>query len=268
VSSPPRLIATDLDGTIVRSDGTISARTVAAFTRAERAGTRFVFVTSRSPRGVKPVVAGFGNRGTAICANGALVYDLATDAVLAERLIAPADLAAAARALRGAIPGIGIAVEYWDGRVSDDVYEPATWELAESIPRLADEVLFGRPGAKLLGRHMGHTPDELLLKAASACDRIVAVSHSNGVSLIEASAIGVSKASAVAELAATFGIGREAVMAFGDMPNDLAMLSWAGTSCAVANAHPDVRAVATHVIGNCADDGVAQFLEGVYGKEA
>ena len=93
---------------------------------------------------------------------------------------------------------------------------------------------------------------------------LVSVWHYNGKGLIEAAAIGVSKATAVAELAADHGIGREAVIAFGDMPNDLPMLSWAGTSCAVANAHPDVLAAATHVIGANDADGVAQYLEELY----
>ncbi len=261
----PELIVTDLDGTIIRPDGTISDRTVAAFARAERTGARFAFVTSRSPRGLEPVISAFGRQGTAICANGALVYDLAEELVVSARLITPVDLAAAARALRAAIPGIGIAVEYWDGHVADDVYEPVTWELTLTIPRLPDDVLFSEPGAKLLGRHMDYTPDELLLLAVPACEGIVTVSHSNALSLIEANAIGVSKASAVADLAATLQIGPESVVAFGDMPNDLGMLSWAGISCAVGNAHADVLEATTHVVGACADDGVAEFLEKLYG---
>jgi hypothetical protein len=264
VRTIPKLVATDLDGTIVRSDGTISQRTVAAFARAERAGALFTFVTGRPPRVMKPIAAAFGNRGMAICANGALVYDLATEAISAQRLIAPDSLAAAARALRAAIPGIGIAVEYGDGHVADSVYEAATFDLNLAIPRVADEVLFSKPGAKLLARHLSHTPDELLLKASPVCDGIVTVSHSNGKSLIEASAIGVSKASAIAELAAEHGIGPDEVVAFGDMPNDLPMLSWAGTSCAVANAHPEVLATATRVIGTNDADGVAAYLETLF----
>ena len=261
----PALIVTDLDGTIIRPDGTISGRTVAAFSRAERAGTRFAFVTSRSPRGLEPVTAAFGSRGTAICANGALVYDLAKESVVMARLISPADLTAAARALRTAVPGIGVAVEYSDGHVADNAYEPVTWELSLVIPRLTDDVLFSKPGAKLLARHMDYAPDELLLKAVPACEGIVTVSHSNAPSLIEANAIGVSKASAVGELAAALGIGRESVVAFGDMPYDLGMLSWAGVSCAVSNAHADVLAAATHIVGTCADDGVADYIEQLYG---
>jgi Cof subfamily protein (haloacid dehalogenase superfamily) len=253
----PRLIATDLDETI-------SDRTVAAFARAEQAGARFVLVTGRPPRVMKSVAAAFGHRGTAICANGALTYDMATDQVIGQRLIPPEDLAAAVAALRAAIPGIGIAVEYADGHAADELYQAARWNVNTTIPRVPDDVLFARPAAKLLGRHMSHTPDELLAAAAPVLDGLVNVSHSNGKSLIEVSAADVSKASSLALLAARLGIGPQAVVAFGDMPNDLPMLAWAGTSCAVANAHPDVLAAATHVIGGLADDGVAAYLEGLF----
>ncbi len=261
----PLLVATDLDGTIIRDDGTISARTVAAFARAEAAGARIVVVTGRPPRVMSPVVAAFGGRGMAICSNGALTYDMRTGDVRAGNLIAPRDLAAAARALREAVPGIGIALEYADGHAADRVFSTVTWVLDEPIPRHDDDVLFARPAAKLLARHLDYTPDELLAVTAPALDGIVCVSHSNGQGLVEASAIGVSKASAVAELAASLGIGPERIVAFGDMPNDLPLLTWAGTSCAVANAHPDVLAAATHVIGGVAEDGVAGYLDAIFG---
>jgi HAD superfamily hydrolase (TIGR01484 family) len=257
----PQLVATDLDGTIIRSDGTISARTVAAFARVEQAGRRFVLVTGRPPRLMVKITAAFGNRGVAICSNGALTYDMRTGLTTAGPLIAPAQLAAAARALRTAVPGIGIGVEYPDGWAADNVFHSISFDLNVEIPRPGDAVLFARPAAKLLARHMAYTPDELLALAKPVLDGLVAVTHSNGTGLIEAVAAGVSKATAVAELAARHGIGRHAVVAFGDMPNDLPLLSWAGTSCAVANAHPDVLAAATHVIGSNDDDGVAEFLE-------
>lgn len=260
----PLLVATDLDGTIIHGDGTISDRTVAAFARVEDAGARFVLVTGRPPRVMVNIAARFGHRGTAICANGAVTYDMHTDTVTAGRLIAPAELAAAAAALRAAIPGIGIAVEYPDGRAADGVFQAIMFEMDKSIPRPGDEAMFARPASKLLGRHLEYTPDELLALAAPALDGLVSVSHSNGKGLIEASATGVSKATAVAELAAGYGITPQAVIAFGDMPNDLPLMHWAGTSCAVANAHPDVLAAATHVIGSNDADGVAEYLEQLY----
>jgi len=184
--------------------------------------------------------------------------------VAAGRLIAPADLAAAAAALRAAVPGIGIAVEYPDGRAADAAFQAISWDANESIPRPVEETLFARPAAKLLGRHLGYSPDELLALAAPVLTGLVSVSHSNGKGLIEAAAIGVSKATAVAELAGRHGITAEEVIAFGDMPNDLPLLAWAGTSCAVANAHPDVLAAATCVIGSNDTDGVAEYLERLY----
>jgi hypothetical protein len=264
VGEQPALVATDLDGTIVRGDGTISERTVAALARVERAGARFVLVTGRPPRMMRPIARAFSHRGTAICANGALAYDLGTETVESLHLIEPPALAAAAAALRDAVPGIGIAVEYPDGHAADFVYQALNWDVNSTIPRVADEILFSRPASKLLGRHFGHTCDDLLALALPELEGLVSVTHSNSKGLVEAAALGVSKATVVEELAAGLGIGRESVVAFGDMPNDLPLLAWAGTSCAVANAHPEVLAAATCVIGSNDDDGVAAYLETLY----
>jgi len=144
------------------------------------------------------------------------------------------------------------------------VFQAISWDANESIPRPGEEAMFDRPAAKLLGRHLGYSADELLALAAPVLAGLVSVSHSNGKGLIEAAAIGVSKATAVAELAGSHGITAEEVIAFGDMPNDLPLLAWAGTSCAVANAHPDVLAAATCVIGSNDTDGVAEYLEKIY----
>jgi hydroxymethylpyrimidine pyrophosphatase-like HAD family hydrolase len=257
-------VATDLDGTIIRGDGTISSRTVAAFARVEEAGARFVLVTGRPARMMRPIAEAFGHRGTAICANGALAYDLRTETAEALHVIPPPALAAAAKALRAAVPGIGIAVEYPDGHAADMVYQALNWDVNASIPRVDDATLFSRPAAKLLGRHFGYTCDDLLALARPALDGLVSVTHSNSKGLVEAAALGVTKASAVAELAASLGIARESVVAFGDMPNDLPLLTWAGISCAVANAHPEVLAAATHIIPSNDEDGVAAYLERLY----
>ena len=210
------------------------------------------------------IAATFGHRGTAICANGALAYDMQTGTIAARHLIAPAVLAEAAAALRTAVPGIGVAVEYPDGHGADPVYRALDWEVNASLPRLDDATLFARPASKLLGRHFGYTCDDLLALVLPALDGLVSVTHSNSSGLIEASALGVSKASVVAEIAALHGIGPQEVIAFGDMPNDLPLLAWAGTSCAVANAHPEVLAAATHIIGSNDEDGVAAYLEELY----
>ena len=260
----PRLVATDLDGTIVRGDGTISPRTVAAFERAERAGARFVLVTGRPPRLMAGIAAVFGHRGVAICSNGALTYDMGTGGITGERLIPAGVLSEAARLLRRAIPGIGIAVENAFELTADDRYQAGVWDEDLDIPRLDDAKLLGRPAAKLLGRHPDFSADDLLALARPAIGGIVNTYHSNGRSLVEAVAAGVSKASAVAALATEYGLTSADVIAFGDMPNDLPMLAWAGRSYGMANAHRDVLAAVDHVIGGIDEDGVAAVLEGLF----
>jgi hydroxymethylpyrimidine pyrophosphatase-like HAD family hydrolase len=157
------------------------------------------------------------------------------------------------------VPGIGFAAE----RLADPVYRVEDPAADAVIARVPDSELFSEPAVKLRARHPGRSPDEILALAASACSGIVEVSH-NGAAFLEGGPPGVTKATALGELAASYGIGRESVLAFGGMPNDLPMLTWAGTSCAVADAHPRVLAAVTHVIGACDDDGVAAFLEGLY----
>jgi hypothetical protein len=87
------------------------------------------------------------------------------------------------------------------------------------------------------------------------------ISHSGGRGLLEIAPPGASKASALEWLCARRGITAAQVAAFGDMPNDLPMLRWAGLGYAVANAHPDVLAAADRVIGHHAADGVAMAIE-------
>ncbi|WP_020663036.1 HAD family hydrolase [Amycolatopsis benzoatilytica] len=260
----PALVATDLDGTVVRPDGTISERTVAAFARVEEAGAEFVVATGRPPRLVDEIAARFGDRGVAICSNGAFLYDMHERKVIEEHGISPEDLTEAVRRLRKEIPGIGIAVEHAVDLVADDLYEPWEWDRGATVVRADDEVLLSRPAPKLLGRHPELSADELLALAAPALAGLVTASHSNGSRLVEAVALGVNKAAALARLAQRCGIGSDQVIAFGDMPNDLPMLSWSGTAYGVANAHPDVLAMVDHVIGSNREDGVAAVLENLY----
>ncbi|MQA95571.1 MAG: Cof-type HAD-IIB family hydrolase [Streptosporangiales bacterium] len=260
----PRLVATDLDGTVVRSDGTISARTVAAFARVEAAGAHFVLVTGRPPRWIHPVAESFGHRGLALCANGALVYDLHSERVIQSHMIQPEVLEKLVELLREAIPGVTFGVEYEDGVAFEHAYELGRWSAAAENLRASPEELVSRPGAKLLARHPTLCADDLLAAARPAVGDLATPTHSNGDRLLELSAAGVSKASALAELSEGLGIAPHEVIAFGDMPNDLTMLAWAGTAYAVANAHPEVlAAVPDHAAANDAD-GVAQILERLY----
>ncbi|HEX2316938.1 MAG TPA: Cof-type HAD-IIB family hydrolase [Thermomonospora sp.] len=261
----PRLVATDLDGTIVRSDGTISERTVAALARVERAGATLVMVTGRPPRWMRDIAAAVDHRGIAICANGAVVYDLHTETVIRTRLIEPETIAETVERLRSAVPELRFAVEYADGFVFEARYNLGRWDAEALGGRPVDgETLVSKGGTKLLAFHPSADPDSLAERAHKAVGDLVTVTHSSGRGLLEMSAHGVTKASALAELCAEQGVTAAEVVAFGDMPNDLPMLTWAGTSYGVANGHPDVLSAVTHHTARNDDDGVAQILETLF----
>lgn len=263
---PPRLVATDLDGTIVRSDGTISARTVRALARVEQAGALLVLVTGRPPRWMHEIAVAVNHRGVAICANGALVYDLHTETVLRSRLIEPQVIAEAVERLRQLVPEFRFAVEYATGFVFEARYNLGRWDAEALGGRPVDgETLVSRAGTKLLAFHPSAQPDPLVEKAEKAVGDLVTVTHSSGRGLVEMSAQGVTKASALAELCAEQGVLPGEVVAFGDMPNDLPMLTWAGAAYGVANAHPEVLNAVDHTTESNDDDGVARVLERLYG---
>lgn len=265
----PRLVATDLDGTIVRSDGTISPRTVDALARVEQAGSTLVFVTGRPPRWMHPVAESTGHHGLAICANGAVVYDMHAERVVSCRPIEQRVVREVADRLRDALPGVGFAIERLTGLAYEPGYRPR-W-LVNAAPVSEYEELFGQAGAddhvvKLLARVEGAAADDLLVAAREVAGEAVELTHANSADcLLEISAAGVSKATTLALLCESRAVDASDVLAFGDMPNDLPLLAWAGTAYAVANAHPDVlAAVHRHTAGND-DDGVARVLERVFG---
>jgi HAD superfamily hydrolase (TIGR01484 family) len=262
---PIRLVATDLDGTIVRSDGTISERTAKALARVEEAGAAVVLVTGRPPRWIAPVTDATGHRGTVICSNGALVYDPHDGCVVESFLIPPATCAQVVDILRAAFPELTFAVE-----TGTDVYRGegyrSGWGIDPDPPdsRYPLDELVSYEAAKLLARHPFLDADELLHRSRDLVSHLVAPTHSNGRGLLEMGALGVSKATTLARLAAELGVDASEVIAFGDMPNDLPMLAWAGQAYAVANAHPLVREAVGHVTASNNDDGVAAVLEDLF----
>lgn len=260
----PALVATDLDGTLLRSDGTVSDRTRAALARVEDAGALLVLVTGRPPRWMAPVARETGHHGIAICANGALRYDLARERVVGRDPFPPGSAAAVVAALRDAVPGLAFAVERPEGFAREPGYRSAV-EVSEGVPVGAvEELLAEGETVKLLAKLDAGDPDELLLRARTAVGDLATLTRSSPSALLEISSAGVTKASALERLAQERGVGAGGVLAFGDMPNDLPMLTWAGTGVAVANAHPQVIAVADEVAPANDDDGVARVLERVF----
>jgi Cof subfamily protein (haloacid dehalogenase superfamily) len=257
-----RLFATDLDGTLLRSDLTVSDRSRQALAAVEDAGRTLVLVTGRPPRWMPPVVEQTGHTGLALCANGAVVYDLATEEVVQEHLIDPEVGAEAVAAIRAALPGVSFAVERGGARGlgHEQAYGMPYAPEGEVLVAEVDE-LVAEPVAKLLARSDDMDPDEMLARVREVVGDLVEVTHSSTRGLMEISASGVSKAVALSRLADELGVAADEVVAFGDMPNDLPMLGWAGHAVAVANAHPEVLAAADEVTASNDEDGVAQVIE-------
>jgi Cof subfamily protein (haloacid dehalogenase superfamily) len=254
-----RLVASDLDGTLLRSDLSVSDRTQAAIHALLEAGVEFVAVTARGPRGVAEVADRNHIGSIAICSNGAIVLDLATREILSRRSLETAVAQRLVEGLRERLPGILFAVEQ-----ESFAHEPgfAAWDWEPpSGTRVADAIeLLAEPAVKLILRHETHELDVL-----AAAARELAGEHASvaipGPWTVEISAAGVNKAAALADVCAAQGIAAEAVVAFGDYPSDLPMIAWAGRGIAVANAHPDVLAAADEVTASNDEDGVAVVLE-------
>lgn len=263
----PRLIATDLDGTLLRDDKSVSDRTIAALAAAEEAGIEVFFVTGRPSRWMDVVSDHVHGHGLAICANGAAVVDLRAGGKLLEvRALERGIALDVVRTLRDAAPGTSFAVELTTGIHYEPDYPPfhldpgATVATAEKLLD-EDHPDAGAPVIKLLAHHPELTPDAFLILARTAAGELASFTRSSPTALLEVSGLGVSKASTLALCCAQRGISADEVVAFGDMPNDVEMLTWAGTSYAMGNAHPDVIAAASGRTVANNEDGVAVVIE-------
>jgi Cof subfamily protein (haloacid dehalogenase superfamily) len=257
-------VATDLDGTLLRSDGTLDPRTARALRTAEEAGALVVICTARPARWIRPLAQATGHRGVAVCANGSVVWDLHADAMLESFPMAPETSSEVVGRLRDAVPGGAWAVEWATGFGREPTYF-TRWPVPEDTVVDHVDVLVAQPAVKLILRHDRLLADPLLDAARDTVGHLVELSHSNSAdSLLEIAALGVNKGNALARLCAERGISPEEVIAFGDMPNDLAMLRWAGRAVAVANSHPDVLEAADEVTTSNDEAGVAAVLERLF----
>jgi Cof subfamily protein (haloacid dehalogenase superfamily) len=247
-----RLAAIDLDGTLIRSDGTIGERTKRA---VRETSLDVVLVTARGPLTIPGIAAELEIGGRAICSNGALVIDLATQEIVRERLLESEVALRLVHELRERLPGIRFAVEH-EGFAHEPGFSAWDWTPPAGT-RVADVVeLLADPATKLILRHADHETVAIQEIARELVGESLTVVAS-GSEAVEVTAAGVNKATAVAEL----GVPPEEVIAFGDYPNDIPLLTWAGRGVAMGNAHADVLAVADEVTATNDEDGVALVLE-------
>jgi HAD superfamily hydrolase (TIGR01484 family) len=264
----PRLVATDVDGTLLDPDHQVTPRAAAVIDRLMAAGVEFVLVTGRPPRWIPPVLAMLPVTRLAVCANGAVLYDAIDDRVLWSRTFAAETLVELAEATAEVLPGSGLAVERVgasadDSSVAQFVAEPAyvhAWPNADhaSVER-AD--LLTEPAIKMLARAPDLSSDAMVAALTPVIGHLADLTFSHPRGLVEMSPPGVTKATGLAEVARHLGIDAADVVAFGDMPNDLEMLRWAGHGVAMGNAHPALLDVADEVTASNGDEGFAVVLE-------
>lgn len=265
--SYPRIVAMDMDGTVVHHDGTISQRTFDALALAHDKGARLVFATGRPPRWMQ-IVSDIPGAELAICGNGAIVYDLRTQKVVHSSLVSPAAASIVVDRLRQALPQATFAVESLHGFYREKEYNPR-WDVGVDLvgvsrieEKLHDALI------KILVRSPNELidVDHMLSRASEALVDVAQVTHSAlpNDSLLEISAIGVTKGTALAQLAEDWGIAQQDVIAFGDNRNDVAMLKWAGRSWAMGNGHHAAIAAADFTADPIDHDGVAKVLEDLF----
>ncbi len=263
----PRLIATDLDGTLLRSDTTVGERTRQALDLARSAGVLVVPVTARQPVGIRQVAGGAGFEDWAVCSNGSYSWHLTQEHAGFVTLLEPGPLGRLVAALAERVPAARFAAVRDFGRdfVAEEGYAALSVFHDHAIqPRVmrrgTPAELVAEPCLKFVARSDRHTPPELYAEImALELDGIAPTL--SGAPFVEVAAAGVSKATGLAKLCADLGIEPHEVVAFGDAPNDVAMLEWAGHGVAVANAVPQVQAVADEVLHATNDgEGIADWL--------
>jgi hydroxymethylpyrimidine pyrophosphatase-like HAD family hydrolase len=189
---------------------------------------------------------------------------MATGELLVHHPVTIAAVLPAVASLRSVLGPVAVALETPDGAVGEHAYT-TTWDPDAQMPRGdLTQLLADHPTVfKVLVRGVGLTSDEMLAAARAHLDGSMTATHSNarGGGLLEISASGISKAATLAELAAQRGLSAADVVAFGDMPNDVEMLVWAGRGVAMVDGHPEAIAAADEVAPPLAEDGVAQVLE-------
>lgn len=268
-----RLIATDLDGTLLGADGAVSARTRAALDAARDAGIITVPVTARQPIGLQPIAVQAGFRDWALCGNGAYGVHLTTrEQLFAQEL--PADVQRElAAALEEVLPGLVYASVRNAGElfVAQDGYaELSTLSDHKRAPETMGGVplteVLGTPSLKLTIRHPS-VPIAEIYATLQSLGLTGFEATLSGAPFVEVMASGVTKATGVAQVCTRLGVDSSEVLAFGDALNDLEMLSWAGHGVAMANAVAEVRDAADEVAPSNAEDGVAQVIESMLRRQ-
>ncbi|MGW5104040.1 HAD family hydrolase [Streptomyces sp. NPDC004100] len=265
---PYRLIATDLDGTLLRGDDTISPRTRAALTAATEAGAAHIVVTGRAVPWTRHILDDLGYEGLAVCGQGAQVYDAGQHRLLTSVTLDRKLAGVALAKIEAEVGPLYIAASR-DGLDGDVLVGPgyAVTGALPSTPFTDVSDLWTAPLNKLYIQHPRLNSDELAEAAQGAAGGFVTVVMA-GEGIVELLPLGLSKATGLSLAARRLGMKAADTIAFGDMPNDIPMFAWSAHSVAMDNAHEDLRAVADEVTASNEDDGIAIVLERLLSEQA
>lgn len=263
---PIRLIASDLDGTLLQEHSSVSARTAAAIDQATAVGVTVIAATGRQAPQLPEAVTATGIRYV-VASNGGIGVDLTTNRVLFEDLLTPDACADIVAYLTTELEGVRFSAVREHG--ARHACEPGYLDLLTPLERrldwhhldaesLADVV--AEPTLKLTVRHPRCTADDLLaVLAASGLGGFHATT--SGAPFLEIQGAGVTKASGVAQLCALLGVDAIEVLAAGDAKNDIELLRWAGIGVAMGNAVPEAKDAADWTTTNHDEDGLALAIE-------
>lgn len=273
---PPSLIASDVDGTLIDDEDRVTPRTRRVLERARAEGVELVLATGRPPRWIPQIADQLADSAAAVryavCANGAIVYDIAADAILHVDALEVDVLHRVAEVVAERLPGAGLAAERAGTVAGNGAGDAATapfvatagYEHAWLNPdhvQVSDEHVFAAPAVKLLARVPGMASRDMAHRVRPALDGLAEVTYSTGSGLIELSVPRVHKANGLAWLVANTDVAGAAPIAFGDMPNDIEMLRWASLGVAMGHGDPAAIGAADEVAPPNYEDGLAQVLE-------
>jgi Cof subfamily protein (haloacid dehalogenase superfamily) len=257
----PRLVATDLDGTLIRSDGTVSPHTRSVLGQVRDAGIEVVGVTGRGPRLRTLSAAALEVARFLVCAQGGYVLDLETGGTMHATRLSGTIAAEAVALIEQRVGPVQVTVEADEVDGGPLHGEPGfVWPFPEPWEPADRRTMFGNDLLKVFVAKPDMDIDEFFAVARAVVPAAVGEVTYSGLGFLEICPTGVTKAAGLAVVCDVVGVSAADVLAFGDMPNDVPMLAWAGRGVAVANAHPELRAVADDVTSSNDEDGVAAYL--------
>jgi Cof subfamily protein (haloacid dehalogenase superfamily) len=262
----PKLVATDLDGTLVRSDDTVSARTHLVLDRVRAAGIPIVGVTGRGPRLIDLCRRDIPQASFLVLAQGGRVVDVTDPAetlVLRSVTMPGQQVLGLLDGLESVVGKLSVMVEALDSPNAPLWGEPdPAWRYSATVEYRSRADSLAGPVLKVFAHSAAHSTDELLALAQQMIPADGATVTQAGLGYIEICPPGVTKATGLAVVAESLGVDPSEVLVFGDMPNDLPMFGWAGwRRVAVATAHPEILAMADEVTLSNDEDGVAVYLD-------